>query len=143
MPASKRELIMVDLKTVLEGITTGNGYNWDVAKVERMVGEPEYLDDVITTFPNPTIYLIEGIEEIEYLPSQKMNTLTIIIVGCIPRVSAANINGFIQDVRQAIGLDTQRGGNATSTTIRRITPVNERSFNHVKLRFEVQINYLN
>ena len=134
---------MVDVKTVLEGITTGNGYNWDVATVDRVVGEPDYVDDVITTFPDATIFLIEGVEELQYLPSQKMNSLNIIIDGCIPRGTATSVNDFIQDVRQAIGLDTQRDGNATSTSIKTITPVNERRFNHLRIKFDVQINYLN
>lgn len=112
--STKRELILTNLKTALEGITTGNGYSVTVQDVSRTLVHWEKVAEF------PDLYIIAGKEKITHLPGHYERCVWAIgIVGYVKSETEKSelVEGLIGDVKKIVVVDGTRGGNATSTLV--------------------------
>ena len=123
MPAAvKRESILADIKTQLDGINQAGGYRLDVAYVTRSWVPPGDLK----SNQYPCLEILDDTELPLYHGRRAMYDFTILIYGFIHRTKkqqadssedlSERTNKLIRDVKDALLVDPTRGGVATNTT---------------------------
>ena len=112
--ATKRELILQDLISTLQSITTANGYALNVQNVDRHIEHWEKVAEF------PALFVVSGDERIEHKPglTERANW-SVGIVGYVKSEDqkSQEVEKLIGDVKKAVMVDTTRGGNATATTV--------------------------
>lgn len=116
MGTPARKLILDNIGTVLNTITTGNGYKTDVTKVQALARG--YAD--VKTGERPFLGYVPELETVEYLPFNHIRcTLTVRIIGHVSGQSqndrSTKLNNLIDDIIAAVNLDPTRGTNAINT----------------------------
>lgn len=122
MADSIRELILKNIKTTLEGVTTGNGYANTIASVQRFRQDGQDVSSV------PSIMIIEGDDTIEQEGPQagaySLVTRTLSVgLAIVHRQDLATatvtaseaMNSLIADIQKAMQVSYQRGGYALDT----------------------------
>lgn len=111
-----KELILQDVKTTLEGITTAGGYSIDSPLVTRKTGNalraPRY----------PVIYLVEPEEEKEHEGAKQVTTAVMHLrmeafIWDDRDQSALDATNMLRDMEHRLLQDVRRGGNAIDTTL--------------------------
>ena len=118
-----RESILLNLKSVLEYITTGHHYNNTIASVQRWSQRGQF------TSSTPYIIINAGPEEKKPEP-YPLNTCTLNVyidiwtnhVETDTRSSDEILNSLLGDVEKALMADITRGGYAIDTNILRVLP---------------------
>ncbi len=119
MPTTVRENIIANIKTTLEGISIANGYDNDIANVQRWMQGGNNLRQV------PCIILSAGSEiktqEVHPVTTCKLDIIIDVWIrhdeATDPRTTDAILNSFLGDVERAMMADIYRGGNAKNTII--------------------------
>ncbi len=118
-----RENILANIKTTLEGITEANGYNNDIASVQRWMQRGNILKSV------PCIVISAGQEDKRPEPNPLMSCRITVYLELYLRQNETDqtptdslINSLLGDIEKALMLDYTRGGNALDTNIRAIIP---------------------
>lgn len=113
-----RESILANIKTVLAGVTTGNGYDNTLASVQR------WRQDGNTTFDIPCVFIAAGPETKNVGPNPNMTCRLTIFIGIWTRQEKINtdpsdaiLNSLLGDIEKALMLDVTRGGYARDTNI--------------------------
>ncbi len=127
MADSRREIILQNVETTLEGISTASGYNFDVQEVSRKYLHYSEVNDF------PTIIIIPGPGEKE--PHSNLEYKERFQIGLLAYVRAdkdidnagllsKDLEKLMQDIQKALLVDPQRGnpGWAVMTWLRRIEP---------------------
>ena len=108
MGTPARKLILNNLQTTFETVTTGNGYKTTVDTVQALARG--YFD--VKTGERPFIGYVPGIETVQHQPSN---------IGHVSGTSLADrqtkLNNLIDDLIAVLNVDTTRGSNAISTTV--------------------------
>lgn len=110
--SSKREEILANIETTLAGITTANGYNFDVKEVSRK------FIAFSQTQKFPTLIILAGDERLE--PQTNLEYTAFFEFGILGYVKAAKdianegllskeLEKLIQDVKKALVMDVHRG----------------------------------
>jgi hypothetical protein len=114
-----RESILQNLKTTLEGISTANGYDNDIAGVQRWRQSGNSLLNV------PCIVINAGPEEKEPVPNPFTTCKLTVYLDVWMRQDAADLqatdtllNSLLGDVEKALMQDISRGGFAKDTNIK-------------------------
>ena len=114
---SKRELILANLVTTLEGINGVDPYWTKVAKVRRAAFVPTEFEG--EEKPGLLVVATGEPEKIESKPGfQEKRDLRVGIIGVMDRPHADEgtaINRFMKDVSRAVMADVTRGGLSTMT----------------------------
>jgi hypothetical protein len=118
MGTPTRKLILANLQTTFEGVTTGNGYKTTVTTVQALARG--YFD--VKSGERPFIGYVPGAEAVQHQPGGNMYcTLALSIIGHITGNSLSDrqdkLNDLIDDIIAVLNVDTTRGANAISTTI--------------------------
>ena len=118
--ASRRELILENLKTACEDIQVANGYNWDVKLVTRRLLLPFsfHPKDI------PGICIVDRTESALYRGQREIRILGVELLAVCDGGEAqisTRLNSLIEDVLTAIGKDPTRGGNAIDTQLESVT----------------------
>lgn len=118
MGTPRRKDILDNIKTTLEGITTGNGYKTTIDTVERVVKEW----DSVGPGSMPWLGYMARQDRLQYLPGSVIRcTLPVTVVGHVLGTSPSNaselLNNLIDDVIAALSSDQTRGGFAIATTV--------------------------
>jgi len=118
MGTPTRKLILENLQTTFEGITTGNGYKTTVQTVQALARG--YFD--VKTGERPFVGYVPTSEAFQHQPGGNMySTLNVTVIGHISGNTLAErqtkINNLIDDVVAVLNVDTTRGSNAISTTV--------------------------
>ncbi len=116
-----REKILENIKTILEGISIANGYNNDIASVQRWKQAGNSLIQV------PCIIVNAGPEEKEQRPglmsSCKFSCFVDVWIrhdeNDNPGSTDKILNSLLGDIEKALMVDYQRNGNAVNTRILR------------------------
>lgn len=118
-----RENILAHIKTTLEGITEANGYNNDIASVQRWMQRGNILKSV------PCIVISAGQEDKRPEPNPLMSCRITVYLELYLRQNETDqtptdslINSLLGDIEKALMLDYTRGGNSLDTNIRAIIP---------------------
>ena len=113
-PVSIRELILRNVVTVLEAISTANGYQVNVQEVFRVM----VVNSNVTEYP--AIVVVPESETKTETPLLCYQTKMIINLECyvdeLENVSE-EVNILLADVEKALMVDHTRGGNAIDTTL--------------------------
>jgi hypothetical protein len=118
MGTPARKLILNNLQTTFETVTTGNGYKTTVDTVQALARG--YFD--VKTGERPFIGYVPGIETVQYQPSNMIYcTLALSVIGHVSGTSLADrqtkLNNLIDDLIAVLNVDTTRDSNAISTTV--------------------------
>ena len=124
MPVPQRRAILQNIKTTLEGITTGADFNLTVSLVETLLR----IYDEIALSDKPWLGILPEIERAEFLPAGQIRmVLPVQVLGyiegdgvdqaAIQEDTLDQINELHDDVIVAMVADQGRGGNAVSTTL--------------------------
>jgi len=118
MGTPARKLILNNLQTTFEGITTGNGFKTTVVKVQALARG--YAD--VKTGERPFVGYVPQAEQVQHQPfDQMLCTLNISVIGHVNGNSQSDrstkLNNLIDDLIAALNADTTRGANAISTTL--------------------------
>ncbi|MDD5450197.1 MAG: hypothetical protein PHO42_06370 [Candidatus Omnitrophica bacterium] len=118
-----RENIIANLKTTLEAITQANGYNNDIASVQRWMQRGNILKSV------PCIVISAGQEDKKPEPNPLMTCRLSVYLELYLRQNETDqtptdslINSLLGDIEKALMLDYTRGSFALDTNIRAIMP---------------------
>ena len=117
MATPARKLILENLQTTFEAITTGNGYKTTVTLVQALARG--YFD--VKSGERPFIGYVPTTESMQHQPGDNVyNIMNMSVIGHIAGDTLAErqtkINNLIDDVIAALNVDTTRGANAISTT---------------------------
>ena len=117
MGTPARKLILNNLQTTFEGITTGNGFKTTVVKVQALARG--YAD--VKTGERPFVGYVPQAEQVQHQPfDQMLCTLNVSVIGHVSGNSQSDrstkLNNLIDDLIAALNTDTTRGANAISTT---------------------------
>lgn len=117
MGTPTRKLILENLQTTFEGVTTGNGYKTTVTTVQALARG--YYD--VRTGERPFIGYVPTSESFQHQPGGNMySTMSVSVIGHISGNTLSDrqtkINNLIDDVIAVLNVDTTRGANAISTT---------------------------
>jgi hypothetical protein len=114
MGTPTRKLILENLQTTFEGVTTGNGYKTTVTTVQALARG--YYD--VRTGERPFIGYVPTSESFQHQPGGNMySTLSVSVIGGSTLSDRqTKINNLIDDVIAVLNVDTTRGANAISTT---------------------------
>ena len=146
MADSIRELIIKNIKTTLEGITTGAVYNNTAASVQR------FRQSGQSQVAFPMVIIREGAETSKDVPLGKIThhliiDLLLIVVhdeSSDARQSDEVMNSFLADVQKAMLADRTRGGHAVETNLQGSEPLDvedaQRDIEQV-VSFEVQYRH--
>lgn len=112
-----REKIMQNVETTLKTISKANGYNNDIASVQRWYQSGNTFSQV------PCIVIYGGPEEKEQAPDPLITCRFLIsIILCIrhdeediPGPTDAILNNLLGDIEKALMVDHKRGGYAVDT----------------------------
>ena len=139
-----REKIMQNIETTMDGISKANGYNNDIADVQRwrQGGNPRVNV--------PCIVINCGPEEKEQ--SQEPLTTCMLIVNIdvwirhdeddVPGSTDAILNSLLGDVEKALMVDITRGGYAVDTVSERNIPfAMDEGAPHAGITMDVGIHY--
>jgi len=112
----KRELILEDIRTELEGITIANGFNTDVGSVTR---DPVLYDEIAAS-DMPCLVILSGVERAAGEPSARYKNKFEVVIACYidhihPNLLATQVENFIGDIKKKLHEQYTRGGNAIST----------------------------
>jgi hypothetical protein len=123
MADSILELIMQNVKTTLETITTGNGYSNTIASVQRFSQSGQVLAST------PVCVLMQGGDNVDSdgplagassLVTRSLTVSVVIIhrqnLDIDTRSASEAMNSLIQDVQKAMLADYTRGNNAIDTS---------------------------
>ena len=118
MATPARRLILQNLKTTLESITTSNGYKNTVNTVESVA---KGFSDTATG-DKPWIGIYPQQESFQFEHGSRIRvTLTLLIMvhisGATVDSRSSVLNDFLDDIIAAVSVDTTRGGNAVMTTV--------------------------
>ena len=118
MATPARRLILQNIKTVLETITTGNGYKTTVVKVEAL-GKSWAT---VKPGEKPWLGIVPQREAFQYQPAGLMRSaLTVLVIAHVTGTTqddrGSKLNNLLDDVIASMNLDTTRGSNAIHTTI--------------------------
>jgi len=120
MATPTRRLILQDVKTVLETITTDNGYKTDVTTVEAL-GKSWAT---VKSGEKPWVGIVPQRESLKFEYSNIRVVLPVLIIAHVAGATqddrASKLNDLLDDVIAAINLDTTRGANAISSTIKTV-----------------------
>ena len=139
-----RELIPVNIKTTLEGITIANDYGNDIASVQRW----EQSGNSLKLVPCTIINLAP--EDREQRPGLKTsNSLTIMIDLWVihdktvyPGSTDSYLNNLLGDIEKSLMADGTRGGIAVNTKIIRVIPFESTQGQpYAGLIIEIKIEY--
>lgn len=139
-----REKIMQNVKTTLEGISIANGYNNDIASVQRWDQASNPLIEV------PCIMIRGGLEEKEPAPNPLTTCRLMIFIDvwirhdkdADPRSTDAILCSHLGDVEKALMVDIKRGGYAVDTILQRNVPFeNIEGEPYAGIVMEVEIHY--
>lgn len=116
---AKRESILDNIETVLDTITTANGYNNDIGLATRettdwMRLQPKQIPAAIIQWTK------DEREPRDVQGHYLISTLTVVIRGVIAKVRASDdmeqkVNEFSEDIEKALAVDGTRGGHAMHT----------------------------
>lgn len=117
---SVREDVLADIKSTLEGITTGNGYNHDVAAVVRGEVTPTMFkafpvitfDDIGESYDRKNNHSLHKELRVAVLGLLRINKHT---GDDAVRAAASNL---LADIEKALMQDRCRGGNAIDTLLK-------------------------
>jgi len=117
MGTPTRKLILENLQTTFEGVTTGNGYKTTVTTVQALARG--YYD--VRTGERPFIGYVPTSESFQHQPGGNMySTMSVSVIGHVSGSTLSDrqtkINNLIDDVIAVLNVDTTRGANAISTT---------------------------
>jgi len=118
MATPVRKLIIDDIKTTLETITTGNGYKSTASTVEVMAKSWLQVNEAI----RPWLGIVPGSTKYEHLPNRlvraifQLHIIVHVANGTLEQ-KRESLNNFEDDIWAALNVDTTRGLNAVSTTI--------------------------
>ena len=118
MGTPARKLILDNLQTTFEGITTGNGFKTSVTLVQALARG--YFD--VKTGERPFIGYVPGVETVQHQPGGNIYcSLALSVIGHVSGTSLSDrqtkLNNLIDDLIAALNTDTTRGSNAISTTV--------------------------
>ena len=118
MGTPARKLILNNLQTTFEGVTTGNGYHTSVTLVQALARG--YFD--VKTGERPFIGYVPGVETVQHQPGGNIYcTLAVSVIGHISGTTLSDrqtkLNNLIDDLIAVLNVDTTRGSNAISTTV--------------------------
>ncbi|MAB56863.1 MAG: hypothetical protein CL524_04860 [Aequorivita sp.] len=121
MGTPARKDILDNIETVLNTITTGNGYKTTVTTVEPVA---KGWGDMGAGL-KPFIGFSPGSERFDYQPCGSIRVvlgiaLTCHISGSTQGARSSALNDLLDDIIKALSLDTSRGGKAISTTISQV-----------------------
>ena len=119
--STKRELILANLKTALEGITTGNGYSVTVQEVSRTMKHWEKVSEF------PVLYVVAGDERIAHHPGlQERAVWEVGIVGYVKSEDekSEEVEKLVGDIKKIVMVDTTRGGHAVACTVEAVRDIN-------------------
>lgn len=118
-----REKIMDNIKTVLETITTGNGYENTIASVQRWRQTGNNLKNL------PAVIVEEGPEDNEEdafpLATCKLTVFLTLFIRQLESDSTdtgEKLNSLLGDIKKALKVDITRDSNAVDTSFKSITP---------------------
>jgi len=117
MATPTRRLVLQNIKTVLETISTGNGYKTDVDTVEAL-GKSWAT---VKPGEKPWIGIVPQRESLKFEYSNIRVVLSVLIIGHVAGSTqddrASKLNDLLDDIIAAVNTDTTRDNNAISTTI--------------------------
>ncbi len=117
MASSIRELIVTNIKTTLEGITTAGGFNSDILSVQRL-RQSGMKKSIV-----PTIWIVEGSEDVRDEAGIVQKNLAIALAVITRHDEASDTLSSAEflaplrdDVDKALMVDRTRGGYADETS---------------------------
>ena len=117
MATPTRRLVLQNIKTVLDTISTDNSYKTDVDTVEAL-GKSWAT---VKPGEKPWIGIVPQRESLKFEYSNIRVTLTVLLIGHVAGTTqddrASKLNNLLDDIIAAMNADTTRGNNAISTTI--------------------------
>ena len=118
MGTPARKNILDNVGTVLNTITTGNGYKTTLATVEAFT---KGWGDM-GSGAKPFVGYAPGPERLQFLPGNQIRVRLDLIITChisgtTQDARSVALNNLLDDLIAALNLDTTRGGHAVSTTI--------------------------
>lgn len=118
MGTPARKLILTNLQTTFEGITTGGGFKTTVTKVQALARG--FAD--VKTGERPFIGYVPQAEQVEYQPFNRIRcTLNVSVIGHVNGGDLSDrstkLNNLIDDLIAALNADPTRGGNAINTKV--------------------------
>ena len=117
MATPTRRLVLQNVKTVLETISTGNGYKTNVATVEAL-GKSWAT---VKPGEKPWIGIVPQRESLKFEYSNIRVSLAVLIIGHVSGTTqddrAGKLNDLLDDIIAALNTDTTRDNNAISTTV--------------------------
>ena len=120
MATPTRRLILQNIKTVLETITTDNGYKTDLSKVEPL-GKSWAT---VKPGEKPWVGIVPQRESLKFEYSNIRVSLSVLLIAHVAGTTqddrASKLNDLLDDIIAAINLDTTRGSNAISSTIKTV-----------------------
>jgi protein involved in polysaccharide export with SLBB domain len=121
MATPARKLILDNLATVLASIAVSGGYKTTVATVERVIREPG--DKAVGANAVPLVGFAPIRETHEYQPGNQIRVvMEASAVGHVLGTSDSDrtdkLSNLLDDLVAALNLDTTRGANAVSTTVK-------------------------
>ena len=115
-----RRSILQNIKTVLGTITTGNGYKTTITTCEAL-GKSWAT---VKPGQKPWRGVVPQRESLKFEYSNIRAVLTVLIIGHVSGTTqddrATKLNNLLDDIIAAMNLDTTRGSNAISSTIRQV-----------------------
>lgn len=143
LKVSVRENLLENIKTTLEGITKANGYDYDIASVQRW---KQHGNDFIS---QPVIIICAGNEEKEATPSSLVTcNLKVYLDVYVRQEEDATeptdtlLNEILRDIEVALSADYTRGGYAHETRVTNIFPfVTSEEAPHAGFTIEVTVLY--
>ena len=117
MATPTRRLVLQNIKTVLETITTGNGYKTTIDTVEAL--GKSWAG--VKPGQKPWLGIVPQRESLSFEYSNIRVVLTLLVIGHVAGTTqddrASKLNDLLDDVIAALNTDTTRDNNAISTTI--------------------------
>jgi len=123
MADSVEERVIQDVVTTVGTVTSGNGYDFDIAVVQRQQGDVDYLSD----YPG-AIVVHDGTSTASRYTGVTINELSLAIVVGLERPGAgwtSSMTNLLSQISQALMVDEGRGTYATKSNARR-TDVGQR-----------------
>ena len=120
MATPNRRLVLQNIKTVLETITTGNGYKTTIDTVEAL-GKSWAT---VKPGQKPWLGIVPQRESLKFEYSNIRVVLSVLIIGHVTGTTqddrASKLNDLLDDVIAALNTDTTRSNNAISTTVKTV-----------------------
>ena len=118
MAPPSRKLIIDDLKTTLEGITTAAGYKSTITTVEVLAKTWLQTSEVV----RPWLGIVPQATSYEHLPAGRVRSvLRIDIIGHVSNGTYAEkrerLANLLDDIFAVVNVDPTRGANAVSTFV--------------------------